>query len=376
VPRRTGCHRGGRQLDSLSIVSHVRRPATAGFDPVGRGRSVVLAALLPALFLVTALAVVIFPRPAAADQIADLKAQATAVSQKLIQDQLQIDAFQQQDSFAVERVANDARTIAHIDRQIGHDETRIKKEIGEVRQDAIAAYMNADNAVSSSDALIFTGDVEKVTLANEYNAVATENTETSIDQLGSAQRTFHAHQATLLQEQSQDQADQRAQANDLSQAVTTKHQMEAVQSEITGKLAAAVAAQASAQAAAAAAAIQAAQKTAATTVAPAPTGTAPGTGSSSGSGSVAVSDPTLNPFLQCVVQVESGGNYADVSPNGLYMGAFQFSQPTWNLAAQDAGLPGLVGVHPNVASKADQDTVAVALYALDGEQPWLGDRCS
>jgi hypothetical protein len=58
------------------------------------------------------------------------------------------------------------------------------------------------------------------------------------------------------------------------------------------------------------------------------------------------------------------------------MGAFQFSQPTWNVAAQDAGFPGLVGVHPNVASKADQDTLAVALYALDGEQPWLGDRCS
>jgi hypothetical protein len=77
-----------------------------------------------------------------------------------------------------------------------------------------------------------------------------------------------------------------------------------------------------------------------------------------------------------VVQAESGGDYQAVSPNGLYMGAFQFSQPTWNYAARAAGLPGLVGVHPNLASKASQDTVAVALYALDGEQPWLGDRCS
>jgi hypothetical protein len=33
-------------------------------------------------------------------------------------------------------------------------------------------------------------------------------------------------------------------------------------------------------------------------------------------------------------------------PNGLYMGAFQFSQPTWNVAAQAAGLPSLVGVAP------------------------------
>jgi hypothetical protein len=35
----------------------------------------------------------------------------------------------------------------------------------------------------------------------------------------------------------------------------------------------------------------------------------------------------------------------------------------------------LVGVQPNDATKAEQDTVAVALYALDGDRPWLGDRC-
>ena len=47
-------------------------------------------------------------------------------------------------------------------------------------------------------------------------------------------------------------------------------------------------------------------------------------------------DPALNSFLACVVQAESGGNYSVVSPNGLYMGAFQFSQPTWNTAASAA----------------------------------------
>jgi len=52
----------------------------------------------------------------------------------LIQDQLQIGAFEQQYSFAAEKVANDARTIAHVGLQIGHDERRIKKETSEVRQ--------------------------------------------------------------------------------------------------------------------------------------------------------------------------------------------------------------------------------------------------
>jgi len=100
---------------------------------------------------------------------------------------------------------------------------------------------------------------------------------------------------------------------------------------------------------------------------------APSAGGGAGGAST---DPALNPFLQCVVQAESGGNYAAVSPGGTYMGAFQFGQSTWDLAAQAAGLPGLVGVPPNTASRADQDTVAVALYALDGQQPWLGDRCA
>jgi hypothetical protein len=86
-------------------------------------------------------------------------------------------------------------------------------------------------------------------------------------------------------------------------------------------------------------------------------------------------DPALNAFLQCVVQHESGGNYGAVSPSGTYMGAFQFSQSTWDEAAQAAGRPDLIGVPPNQASKADQDTMAVTLYSLDGQRPWV-DGCS
>jgi hypothetical protein len=138
--------------------------------------------------------------------------------------------------------------------------------------------------------------------------------------------------------------------------------MTAVQAQVTGQLANAVAQQQAAQASAAAAAVAAAQHaTAARTVDYVPGNEV---------------DPTLNPYLQCVRQVESGGNYAAVSPNGEYMGAFQFSQPTWDSAAQSAGRSDLVGVPPNVASRADQDTIAVTLYSLDGDRPWLGDRCS
>ncbi len=76
--------------------------------------------------------------------------------------------------------------------------------------------------------------------------------------------------------------------------------------------------------------------------------------------------------LACIRQRESGGNYAIVSANGLYHGAYQFLQSTWNGAAQMAGRPDLVGVPPEKAAPADQDAVALALYRASGLAPWGG----
>jgi peptidoglycan hydrolase CwlO-like protein len=316
--------------------------------------------------MTTALAAVLVPVPAAADQIADLKARASQISQALVQEQLQIGAYQQQYSVASAKVATDDRSIAQIGQQIGREKRRIDKETAVVRQLAIVSYMDAGSELSGSDA-IFTGNMQKVELANEYTTLSAGNIDTALSQLHAAQRSLDAHHAVLQQEQAKDRSDQTQQATYLAHAVSSETQMEAEQAEVTGQLATAVAAQAAAQAAAAAAAVAAAQKAAlqatVTVVTAAPT-------------AVSGPDPALNPYLQCVVQAESGGNYGAVSPNGLYMGAFQFSQATWNMAAQAAGLSNLVGVRPNTASRADQDDVAIALYALDGEQPWLGDRCS
>lgn len=77
-------------------------------------------------------------------------------------------------------------------------------------------------------------------------------------------------------------------------------------------------------------------------------------------------------FLACVRQRESGGNYGAVSPDGLYRGAYQFHQATWNNTASMAGRPDLVGVLPNLASPADQDLLAVTLYRAAGAAPWGG----
>ena len=77
-------------------------------------------------------------------------------------------------------------------------------------------------------------------------------------------------------------------------------------------------------------------------------------------------------FLACVRQRESRGNYQVVSSNGVYHGAYQFSQSTWNATAQHAGRPDLVGVAPSRVSPADQDAMALALYHWQGKSPWGG----
>lgn len=77
-------------------------------------------------------------------------------------------------------------------------------------------------------------------------------------------------------------------------------------------------------------------------------------------------------FLACVRKRESGGNYQIVSANGMYFGAYQFLQSSWDSTANYAGRPDLVGQRPNTASPADQDAMALALYHWQGSRPWGG----
>ncbi len=108
------------------------------------------------------------------------------------------------------------------------------------------------------------------------------------------------------------------------------------------------------------------------------------TSSSTASSSAAVSGASstgtcageLACFLACTRahESDSAGGYAAVSPDGVYHGAYQFDQSTWNSVADSIGRSDLVGVDPASATPADQDTLATALYKMRGNQPW-GGRC-
>jgi hypothetical protein len=315
-----------------------------------------------------------FAGAAAADQVGTLKAQAKTISQELVQGQLQAGAYQQQYSVASARVAQDQRAIASLQLQIKADHLQIAKRLHEVRHLAVESYIFNGSVSSGAGAELFGEDVSTVQSADEYAKISVGNLNLAVEQLHTAQRSEQSQQQALVRQRGQDQVEQTQQASSLASATASVNHIAAMQAQVTGQLAVAVAQASAAQGRAAAAAVATAQRTTTTTKRSDP----PASGTSSGGAGApsSTTDPALNPFLQCVVSAESGGNYGAVSPNGLYRGAFQFSQSTWNFAAKAAGRPDLVGVPPNLASKADQDSLAVALYSLDGERPWLGDRCS
>ena len=78
-----------------------------------------------------------------------------------------------------------------------------------------------------------------------------------------------------------------------------------------------------------------------------------------------------DPFLSCVRQRESRGQYGAVNPGGYY-GAYQFGPRTWNVTASHAGRLQLIGVRPDHASAWDQDELAWVLYQWQGKGPWGG----
>ena len=67
---------------------------------------------------------------------------------------------------------------------------------------------------------------------------------------------------------------------------------------------------------------------------------------------------------------ESTDNYGAVSPSGLYMGAYQFSQSTWDYVAKRYYGGRYAGVKPNTVPAQWQDALARALYAEQGRAAW------
>jgi peptidoglycan hydrolase CwlO-like protein len=333
------------------------RALAAGSETARRGVVSSARAVTPVLFSLGVAAMLSatlcgWVAPAAADSVSSLQNQAATLSREMILEQLQVDGFQQQRAADMADVAADNAELQQLQAQLDATRHRIVADLSDLRTAAVKAYVEGGTGADATNALFSSAPSDGASAV--YTAVMTGDLSTAVDQL---QTDRHA----LRTEESVQQgvaADAQRQLNGadaaLAAARSTQQSLAQQQADVTGELAVAIAQQEAQDAAAARAAVSAG----------APGGIAAATGAM----------PQLNAFLRCVVQAESGGNYRAISPTGQYMGAFQFSQPTWNEAARLAGMPTLAGVRPYDASPRDQDLLAIALYDADGEQPWY-DPC-
>jgi hypothetical protein len=372
------------------IVAGVESSSTAGPGSIHGARlawrRTVLAVLLPALVLTITVTVVGGSRPASADQVASLQAVAARLSQQLLLEQLQIGGFEQQYTADQQKVAADQALVARTQARIDRTDRRIAIDRRHLANVAIDAYTSSAAVMPGNGVALFEGDQQSIQNRMEYAQLSVADVSTAVDQLHQDEHVLDALLGSQRQLEAEDQATSAQEGVLTGEAQATQRSLQAQQAQVTGQLAVAVAQQRQSEAQAAAAAIAAAQAAARRAAASAPSTAPAGSGVTGAAGPTTAgappaapaaaggTAPALPPFLQCVLQAESGGNYGAVSPNGQYMGGFQFSQASWNAAAQLAGRPDLVGVPPNQASPADQNALAIALYTADGQAPWY-DPC-
>ena len=114
-----------------------------------------VAAGMVGLSLVTGITatVVVPPGPVAADQVSNLKAQATQIAQDLVLEQLQIGTYQQQSAVDIAKVQRDEAEIGSSDDQIQADSNRVRRDRKRLQSEAVLAYINLDPNVSGTAAL-------------------------------------------------------------------------------------------------------------------------------------------------------------------------------------------------------------------------------
>jgi len=164
-----------------------------------RARLISVVALVAALGLPTA--VISSSRPASADQIADAKAQAAAITAKIQATEAQIQSLTGQVTAADYRLSQLQGRIAASRSQMAKDQSEVSKDQGQLRTQAISDYTS--NGASSQVTQMFSSNPNTSGIRSEYSSIATGNVTTTIDDLHSAQTQLQNTQNALEQQQTQ-----------------------------------------------------------------------------------------------------------------------------------------------------------------------------
>ncbi len=160
------------------------------------------------------------------------------------------------------RSRKDERAIASLRRQqITTDRQQVTKRLHLVQHLAVESYVLNGSVSSGSGAALFAENVSTVQSANEYATISIGNLNEAVER--TAHRQAQRAEPAAVTDPSDARsisAEQVQQASYLAQANASVHQMQTVQAQVTGQLAAAVAQQNAALSRAALAAVTTARK--------------------------------------------------------------------------------------------------------------------
>jgi cell wall-associated NlpC family hydrolase len=205
--------------------------------------------------LVAATAGLVVPR-ASADQISDLRAQASALSSRIQALGLQEEALSERYDQAVLEVQVLEGKVAAAGRQLAAAQSTADRARSALRQDAIAAYVNGNSSPLVSGADAMSNATDSLLRAEYVNTLAANQNDT-IDQYHLAALQERQAQQNFAQQTSAARAEAQQVAQARSAVEASQVQLEATLKQDTGRIAVLVAQQ---QAAAAAAAQRAAEQ--------------------------------------------------------------------------------------------------------------------
>ena len=206
------------------------------------------------LAIVTALTSVVIGavHPSGADQISDAKTQAAQIEAEIQAEGAHIDGLSQAYDAATYHLQQVDAGIATTESQLSADQSQVGRDQSQLRTQAIKAYMT--DGTTNQFTQMFSSNHDETGIRDEYDAIATGNVTTTVDQLHTAQTQLQAQQSALRQQQAEAAADQASIASSREEAQSAEAAEQSTLSKVNANINALIQQQEAAQAAAAAAA--------------------------------------------------------------------------------------------------------------------------
>jgi cell wall-associated NlpC family hydrolase len=186
----------------VSTVYNIFRRSSLGLARHGRAK--VLGYGLVATMITSIIALAVVPSSALADQVADKKAQAAALAQKINANARQVEVLAEQYNGAQYHLSQVQQQLADAEQRLQVASADAEHNRAALASEAVVAYVHG--GVSAAATMkSFSGSVD-LAVQQGYFRLATSNQAGALDQLRKSERTLHEQQLTLQSAQHDSQA--------------------------------------------------------------------------------------------------------------------------------------------------------------------------